>query len=186
VATDTSGLSGLAGRYAAAVYDIAETAGTLDAVAEDLRSLRRMIEDSVDLRRMIASPVVDRAGQAKAMRALLEAAGANALTLRFVGVVSDNRRLFVLPAIIEAYLRQLAARRGEVVAQVTSAKPLSPAHVDKVTENLRRSLGSKVMVDLKVDPDLIGGLVVRVGSKLVDDSLRTKLMRLQLAMKGVG
>lgn len=186
MATDTSGLSGLAGRYAAAVYDIAETAGTLDAVAEDLRSLRRMIEDSVDLRRMIASPVVDRAGQAKAMRALLEAAGANALTLRFVGVVSDNRRLFVLPAIIEAYLRQLAARRGEVVAQVTSAKPLSPAHVDKVTENLRRSLGSKVMVDLKVDPDLIGGLVVRVGSKLVDDSLRTKLMRLQLAMKGVG
>ena len=168
------------------MYDIAETAGTLDAVAEDLRSLRRMIEGSADLRRMIASPVVDRAGQAKAMRALLEAAGANELTLRFVGVVSDNRRLFVLPAIIEAYLRQLAARRGEVVAHVTSAKPLSPAHVDKVTENLRRSLGSKVMVDLKVDPDLIGGLVVRVGSKLVDDSLRTKLMRLQLAMKGVG
>ena len=186
MATDTSGLSGLAGRYAAAVYDIAETAGSLDAVADDLRAIRRMIDESADLRRMIASPVVDRGGQSKAMRALLEAARANELTQRFVGVISDNRRLFVLPAIIDAYLRQLAARRGEVVAHVTSAKPLSPAQVDQVTENLRRSLGSKVMVDLKVDPDLIGGLVVRVGSKLVDDSLRTKLMRLQLAMKGVG
>jgi F-type H+-transporting ATPase subunit delta len=185
VATDTSGLSGLAGRYAAAVYDIADTAGTLDAVAEDLRSIRRMIDDSADLRRLIASPVVDRAEQAKAMRALLERSGANELTLRFVGVVSDNRRLFVLPAIIDAYLRRLAERRGEVVAHVTSAQALAPAQVDKVTETLRRSLGSKVVVDLKVDPGLIGGLVVRVGSKLIDDSLRTKLMRLQLAMKGV-
>jgi F-type H+-transporting ATPase subunit delta len=186
VATDTSGLSGLAARYAAAVYDIAETAGTLDAVADDLRAVRRMIEESDDLRRLIASPVVDRAGQAKAMRALLERSGANELTLRFIGVVSDNRRLFVLPAIIDAYLRRLAERRGEVVAHVISAKALSPAQVEKVTESLRRSLGSKVMVDLKVDPELIGGLVVRVGSKLIDDSLRTKLMRLQLAMKGVG
>lgn len=186
MATDTAGLSGLAGRYAAAVYDIAETAGTLDAVAEDLRTIHRMLEESADLRRLIASPVVDRAAQAKAMRALLERSGANELTLRFIGVVSDNRRLFVLPAIIDAYLRQLAARRGEVVAHVISAKPLAPAQVDKVTETLRRSLGSKVVVDLKVDAGLIGGLVVRVGSKLVDDSLRSKLMRLQLAMKGVG
>jgi len=120
------------------------------------------------------------------MRALLERAGANELTVRFVGVVSENRRLFVLPAIIEAYLRRLADRRGEVVAHVASAKPLSAAQVEKVTESLRGSLGSKVMVDLEVDPGLIGGLVVRVGSKLVDDSLRTKLARLQLAMKGVG
>lgn len=186
MATDTSGLSGLAGRYATAVYDIAETAGTLDAVAEDLRTIRRMIDESADLRRLITSPVVDRVDQAKAMRALLERAGANELTVRFVGVVSENRRLFVLPAIIEAYLRRLADRRGEVVAHVASAKPLSAAQVEKVTESLRGSLGSKVMVDLEVDPGLIGGLVVRVGSKLVDDSLRTKLARLQLAMKGVG
>jgi F-type H+-transporting ATPase subunit delta len=186
VATETSGLSGLAGRYAAALYDIAETAGTLDAVAEDLRTIGRMLAESADLRRLIASPVIDRADQAKAMRALLERSGANELSLRFVGVVTDNRRLFVLPAIIEAYLRRLAERRGEVVAHVVSAKALAPAQIDRVTETLRRSLGSKVMVDLKVDPDLIGGLVVRVGSKLVDDSLRTKLMRLQRAMKGVG
>jgi F-type H+-transporting ATPase subunit delta len=186
VATETSGLSGLAGRYAAALYDIAETAGTLDAVAADLRTISAMLVESADLRRLIASPVIDRGDQAKAMRALLERGGANELSLRFVGVVTDNRRLFVLPAIIEAYLRRLAERRGEVVAHVVSAQALAPAQVDKVTETLRRSLGSKVMVDLKVDPGLIGGLVVRVGSKLVDDSLRTKLTRLQLAMKGVG
>ncbi len=101
-------------------------------------------------------------------------------------MVSDNRRLFVLPAIIEAYLRRLAERRGEIVAHVSAAQALSPAQVERVTETLRRSLGSKVVVDLAVDPGLIGGLVVRVGSKLVDDSLRSKLMRLQLAMKGVG
>ncbi len=186
MATETSGLSGLAGRYAAALYDIAETAGTLDAVANDLRGLSAMVAESDDLRRLIASPVVDRGGQAKAMRALLERAGAGDLTLRFVGVVADNRRLFALPQIIDAYLRRLAERRGEVVAHVTSAKALTPAQVERVTESLRRSLGSKVVVDLKVDPGLIGGLVVRVGSKLVDDSLRTKLVRLQLAMKGVG
>jgi F-type H+-transporting ATPase subunit delta len=186
VATESSGLGGLAGRYAAALYDIAETAGTLDAVANDLRTVRAMIEESADLRRLIASPILDRADQAKAMRALLERAGAGDLALRFVGVVTENRRLFALPHIIDAYLRRLAERRGEVVAHVTSAQPLSPAQVERVTETLRRSLGSKVVVDLKVDPALIGGLVVRVGSKLVDDSIRTKLVRLQLAMKGVG
>ncbi len=186
MATDRHDVGGLAGRYAAALYDIAETAGTLDAVANDLRALRAMITESADLRRLIASPVLDRADQAKAMRALLERGGANDLTLRFVGVVTDNRRLFALPQIIEAYLRRLAERRGEVVAHVASAKALSPAQVERVTETLRRGLGSKVVVDLAVDPGLIGGLVVRVGSKLVDDSLRSKLLRLQLAMKGVG
>jgi F-type H+-transporting ATPase subunit delta len=186
VATDTSGLSGLAGRYAAALYDIAETAGTLDAVANDLRAVQRMVDESDDLRRLIRSPILDRADQAKAIRALLERAGAGDLTLRFVGVVTDNRRLFALSQIIAAYLRRLAERRGEVVAHVTSAQTLSDAQVARITETLRRSLGSKVVVDLKVDPGLIGGLVVRVGSKLVDDSLRTKLLRLQLAMKGVG
>ena len=186
MATGTSHLSGLAGRYAAALDDIAETKGTLDTVANDLRLVQRMIEESLDLRQLIASPVVDRAEQAKAMRVLLERAGVNELTLRFVGVLAKNHRLFALPHVIDAYLRRLAERRGEVVAHVVSAKPLSAAQVEKVTESLRGSLGSKVMVDLEVDPGLIGGLVVRVGSKLVDDSLRTKLARLQLAMKGVG
>lgn len=186
MATDTSGLSGLAGRYAAALYDIAESDNRLDVVAEDLRGVSRMIKESDDLRRLIASPVVDRVEQAKAMRAVLERAGVNELTQRFVGVVAENRRLFALPAVIDAYLRRLADRRGEVVAQVSSAKALSQAQVDKITAQLRSSLGAKVVVELTVDPALIGGLVVRVGSKLIDDSLRTKLARLQLAMKGVG
>jgi F-type H+-transporting ATPase subunit delta len=186
VATETSGLSGLAGRYAAALYDIAETAGSLDAVANDLRALRRMVDESADLRRLLGSPVLDRADQAKAMRALLQHAQAGDLSLRFVGVITENRRLFALPQIIDAYLRRLAERRGEVVAHVSAAQKLSDAQVERVTDALRRSLGAKVVVELAVDPGLIGGLVVRVGSKLVDDSIRTKLVRLQLAMKGVG
>jgi F-type H+-transporting ATPase subunit delta len=186
VATETSGLSGLAGRYAAALYDIAETAGALDAIADDLRGLRRMVDESADLRRLLSSPVLDRGAQAKAMRALLEHAQAGELTLRFVGVITENRRLFALPQIIDAYLKRLAERRGEVVAHVSSAQKLTDAQVERVTDALRRSLGAKVVVDLAVDSGLIGGLVVRVGSKLVDDSLKAKLVRLQLAMKGVG
>ena len=125
-------------------------------------------------------------GALTSMRALLEHAQAGDLTLRFVGVITENRRLFALPQIIDAYLRRLAERRGEVVAHVSSAQKLTEAQVERVTDALRRSLGAKVVVALAVDPGLIGGLVVRVGSKLVDDSIRTKLVRLQLAMKGVG
>ena len=117
---------------------------------------------------------------------MLEKAGVSELTRRFVGVVADNRRLFALSDMIEAFLRRLADKRGEIAAQVTSAKPLSDAQLARVTEQLKRTVGGKVVIDHKVDPGLIGGLVVRVGSKLIDNSLKTKLMRLQLAMKGVG
>jgi F-type H+-transporting ATPase subunit delta len=186
VATETTGLTGLAERYAVALYDLAETTGKLDEVARDLRDLKLMIEQSDDLRRLIFSPLISRTDQGKAIQAVLDKAGATDLVRRFVGVIAENRRLFALPQIIAAYLGRLAGKRGEVVAEVVSAASLNERQLASVTDALKKALGPKVVVDLKVDAGLIGGLVVRVGSKLVDNSLRTKLTRLEMAMKGVG
>ncbi|MBM3597789.1 MAG: F0F1 ATP synthase subunit delta [Alphaproteobacteria bacterium] len=183
MASETTGLTGLAERYAAALYELAEAEKSLDAVADDLRRLRDLIGESTDLARLIRSPVLSRADQVKAITAVL--AKANELTRCFVGTVAQNRRLFALGAMIKAYLAELAGRRGEIAAEVTSARKLSDAQVSAVTDNLRKVVGAKISVDLKVDPALIGGLVVRVGSRMVDSSIRTKLQRLQLAMKGV-
>lgn len=177
---------GLAARYAAALFDLADEQKQLDAVAGDLVVLRGMMAESGDLRRLIGSPVLSRGDQGRAMAALLGAAGSGDLVRRFVGLVAQNRRLFVLPAIIDAYLAQLARRRGEITAQVTSARPLDDRQRQAVAEAVQRAVGGKVAVDAKVDAGLIGGLVVKVGSRMVDSSLRSKLQRLQLTMKGVG
>jgi F-type H+-transporting ATPase subunit delta len=183
--TDTS-LSGLAGRYALALLDLADEDKSLDAVADDLRALRRMIGESEDLRRLLRSPLISREQQATALAAVLDKAGLGETTRRFVQVVARNRRLFVLPQIIDTYLSELAHRRGEVTAQVTSAVALSEGQRQALIESLKSSVGDKVKVDVKVDDSLIGGLIVKVGSRMIDNSLRSKLQRLQLAMKGVG
>lgn len=185
-ATSDRGTGGLAERYASALLELAEERNELDAVAEDLTGVGRMIEQSDDLQRLIRSPLLGRELQGKAMSALLERSGVGGLTRRFVLVAAQNRRLFALPQMIRAYLGELARRRGEVTAEVTAAKELDEGQRSALTEALRKAVGSKVTVDLKVDPDLIGGLVVKVGSRMVDSSLRSKLQRLQLAMKGVG
>ena len=177
---------GLAARYAAALFDLADEQKQLDSVAGDLVALRGMMAESGDLRRLVGSPVLSRGDQGRAMAALLGAAGAGDLVRRFIGLVARNRRLFVLPAIIDAYLAQLARRRGEITAQVTSARPLDERQRQAVAEAVQRAVGGKVAVDAKVDAGLIGGLVVKVGSRMVDSSLRSKLQRLQLTMKGVG
>ena len=177
---------GLAARYAAALFDLADEHKQLDAVAGDLVGLRAMMGDSADLRRLIGSPVLSRGDQGRAMAALLGAAGSGDLVRRFIGLVAQNRRLFVLPAIIDAYLAQLAARRGEMTAQVTSARPLDERQRQAIAEAVQRAVGGKVAVAAKVDAGLIGGLVVRVGSRMVDSSLRSKLQRMQLTMKGIG
>jgi F-type H+-transporting ATPase subunit delta len=186
LASGTTGSTDIAERYATALYEMADEAQQLDAVAEDLRGLRGMLAESDELRQFIRSPIYDRAEQTRAVLAVLEAAKVGDLTRRFVGVVGQNRRLAALPAIIDAYLETLARRRGEVTAEVSSAVALSDAQRDSLTESLRKAVGSKVVVETDVDPELIGGLVVRVGSRMFDASLRTKLQRMRLAMKGVG
>jgi len=185
VAAGGTGSGGLAARYAAALFELADEKKQLDEVAKDLQQLKAMLAESADLRLVIRNPMLSRAEQGRAMQALLEKAGASALMRRFIGLVAQNRRLFALPEMIDAYLAELARRRGEASAQVVSAQPLDERQRQAVTEALKRVTGGKVAVDLKVDPSLLGGLVVKVGSRLVDSSLKTKLQRLQLAMKGV-
>lgn len=184
MAGEAKGVSGLAERYAAALFDLADERKALDAVAGDLQSLRAMLRDSADLRRVIRSPVLSRDEQGKGIAALADKAQISPLARNFLGLLAQNRRLFALPDMIESFLHRLAERRGEVTAHVVSAQDLSPQQRDAVNEQLRKAVGRKVAVDIEVDPSLLGGLVVKVGSRMVDASLKSKLHRLQLAMKG--
>lgn len=182
----TTATTGVAGRYASALFELADGSKSLDQVAQDLDTFRKMVAESTDLARLIASPVIPRALQGKALLAVLDAAGISGLTRNFVGTVAANGRARDLPAMASAFLAELAARRGETTATVTSAVPLSPAQLQQLSDSLRSVLGSnKVSIDARVEPDILGGLVVKVGSRLFDSSVRSKLQRLQLAMKGV-
>ena len=184
--TASSAVSGVAGRYASALFDLADSSKSLDKVAQDLATFRKLVDESADLARLIASPVIGRALQGKALLAVLDAAGISGLTRNFVGTVAANGRARDLPAMASAFLAELARRRGETTATVTTAVPLSPAQLQQLSDSLRSVLGSnKVSIDARVEPDILGGLVVKVGSRLFDSSVRSKLQRLQLAMKGV-
>ena len=185
MASKTAGATRLAERYATALYELADEQKALDPVAADLRNLRGLIDESADLRRLIRSPVLSRAEQGKAIAALAEQAGFQSLVKNILGLLAKNRRLFVLPEVIAAYLAELAVRRGEVTAHVVSAQALSDAQRQSLDERLRRAIGGKVAIETRVDPSLLGGLIVKLGSRMVDASLSSKLQRLQLAMKGV-
>ncbi len=158
----------------------------LDDVASDLRQLRAMLAASVDLTRLVRSPVLSRLEQGRAVAALAQRAELSPLVRDFLAVVARNRRLFAVPAMIEGYLARLAERRGEVAASVTAAQPLNESQLEALSEHLRRTIGRRVSVDVRIDPRLIGGLIVKVGSRMVDGSVESKLRRLQLAMKGIG
>jgi len=184
VPSETIGV--IATRYAAALFDLADTASALDPVAGDLRTLQSMIHHSADLRRLIDSPVLNRTEQGRAITALAQACGFTDLTTKFLGLAAKNRRLFTLLGVIESYLGRLAARRGEKSASVASSVALTPAQQDALVSALKTAFGGNVAVNVTVDPSLLGGLVVQVGSRMVDSSLKTKLQHLKLAMKGVG
>jgi F-type H+-transporting ATPase subunit delta len=185
VASDLALASGLAGRYATALYELADQARALDAVSADLARIRSLIAENRDLAHLVSSPLIARDRQAKAMAAVIAQCGVHDLTRRFVGTVARNRRLFQLTAIIAAFQRLLADRRGEVTAEIASAVALSPAQLEALTGRLRAAIGRKVAIEAKVEPALLGGLRVRVGSRLIDASLSAKLQRMQLAMKGL-
>lgn len=180
----SSGVSGVAGRYASALFDLAEEQKQLDEVASDLDGIRRLLAESADLRRLVSSPVISRDAQGRAIHAVLEKAGVSELTLRFVAVVARNRRLFALDGMCVAYREQLASRRGEITAEVTTAQELSDSQRDRLEQQLRTAMGSKVALQMRTDGSLLGGMVVKVGSRMIDSSLRTKLQRLELSLKG--
>ncbi|MEX0760442.1 MAG: F0F1 ATP synthase subunit delta [Tistlia sp.] len=184
MAGEDSPVGGLAKRYATALIELADQAKKLDAVAEDLRGLSGLIEESADLRRLLRSPLYDRDEQIAAMGEVLSRAGVDDLTRRFVLVVAGNRRLFALPGMIDGYLAELARRRGEVTAKVSAARELDKAQLKTLQQAIDKVVGGTAKIELKVDPALLGGLVVRVGSRMIDGSLKGKLDRLQLAMKG--
>src|SRR6185312_8335412 len=183
---ESTGISGLAERYAAALFELADERHALDEAAGDLRELRAMLAASPDLGRLVRSPVLSRAEQGKAMAVLVENAKLSQLTADFIAIVARNRRLFAVPAMIEAYLNKLAERRGEVTAEITAAQPLNAAQQDALGEQLRRVVGGRVAVDVRVDPSLLGGMIVKIGSRMVDGSIKGQLQRLQLSMKGIG
>ena len=183
---ETMIVSGLSGRYAVALFELAKDGGNLDSVASDLQNLNAMMSESPDLVRLIRSPVLTREDQGKAMDAVMEKAGFSDMTRNFVGLVSRNRRLFSLGDMIDAFAKLLAQHKGEISADVTSAQPLDDAQMAAISASLAKAVGREVNVSANVDESLIGGLVVKVGSRMIDNSIRTKLQNLQLAMKGVG
>lgn len=197
MSSEASIVAGIASRYTSALFDLAAEAerdaglardlgvagGALDQVAADLEVLRLVIDQSPDFRRMMTSPVITREDQARAVAAIAAKAQLSGLTRNFLGLLAKNRRLFVLPRIIEAYVALLADLRGEVRAEVASARALSDAQRAALVEQLRGALGKEVSVAERVDESLLGGLVVKVGSRMIDSSLKTKLANLKLALK---
>ena len=174
----------LAGRYATALFELARDERKLEAVGASLASLRQALRDSEDFRELTTSPLITREQAVGAVGATAKAMQLDPLTANFVGVVAQNRRLSQLPQIIRAFNLLAANHRGETTAEITSAHPLDDGQVAALKSNLKSRLGRDVAVDLSVDPAILGGLVVKVGSQMIDGSIRTKLNSLALAMKG--
>jgi F-type H+-transporting ATPase subunit delta len=178
--------AGVAGRYATALFELARSENAVDRVEADLDALSAALDESPELRDLVSSAVYSRADQGKAMAALADRMGLGREVTNTLGVMAANRRLFVLRGVIAAVKGLIAEARGEVTAEVTAARPLTDAQRDELLGILRDKTGRAVKLDVSVDESLIGGLVVRVGSRMIDTSIRTKLASLQNVMKEVG
>ncbi len=180
-------VSGVAGRYASALFSLARDANDTEGIASALASFDRMIAESPDLQRLVRSPVFSAAEQLKALDALLDKAGVTGIAANFIKLVAAKRRLFAIRDMIAQYGKLFDAFRGVTRAEVTSAAPLSQANVAALKESLRAvSGGRQVDLTARVDPSIIGGLVVKLGSRMVDGSLKTKLNAIRTRMKEVG
>ncbi|WP_029074955.1 F0F1 ATP synthase subunit delta [Kaistia adipata] len=186
MAEDNTLVSGVAERYATALFDLALESGAIDAVDADLSRFLALLNDSDDLVRLVRSPVFAAEDQLRAVSAILAKAGIGGLVGNFIKVAANNRRLFAVPGMIAGFRQLLAKHRGEVTAEVTSAEALSDAQVAALKEALKAQIGKDVTLSSNVDPALIGGLVVKVGSRMIDTSVRSKLNSLKIAMKEVG
>ena len=177
-------ISGMAGRYANALFELALETKSLDAVKTDLDRFDALIGGSADLNRLVRSPVFDADEQLRALAAILDKAGIQGLAANFLRVIATNRRLFAVRDMIRGYRTLVARHKGEVSAQVTVAEPLSDKNLDALKGALKSVTGGKdIDFDVKIDPAIIGGLIVKVGSRMVDSSLRTKLNAIKIAMK---
>jgi F-type H+-transporting ATPase subunit delta len=184
VAIEEPQISGLAGRYANAVFELAQEERAVDAVERDFSALSALIRASSDLARLVRAPIYSRDQQKAGMDAVLRRMEAMPLTVRFVLLLAMKGRLFVLNDVIRAFMLLAAKQRGEIDAEVTSAHPLSDAEAVELKFALKSRLGRDARLHAKVDSSLLGGLVVKVGSRMIDSSLRTKLEGLRAAMRG--
>ena len=183
---ETSGgiQASLAGRYATALFGLARDEGKIDAVSRSLDSLEAALSGSNDFATLVASPLVGRSDAAKAVAALTPTLGLDPITERFLGVLAQNGRLRELKSIIRLVRELALGHRGETTAEVTSAHPLNDRQIAELKAKLRARMGRDVAVNAAVDPSLLGGIVVRLGSQMIDASIRTKLNTLATAMKG--
>jgi len=173
----------VAGRYASALFDLASEQKSVAAVEADLKRFDGLLSLSEDLRNLVRSPLTSSDDQGRALAAVLAQAGIGGITANFVALVAKNRRLFVIPEMIANFSKLAANARGEIAAEVTSAQPLTDSQTQALRETLRASAGKDVILAAKVDPSLIGGLVVKIGSRMIDSSLKTKLANLSVALK---
>jgi F-type H+-transporting ATPase subunit delta len=178
--------TGIAARYATALFELARDGTSLDRLEADVSALAAAMKDSADLRAMISSPIYSREAQGSAIAAVAARMGLSDLAANTLRLMASNRRLFVLPQLIARLAAMIAEHNGEVTAEVASAKPLTKPQAEKLAKTLKASFGRDVKLDVTVDEALIGGLVVKVGSKMIDTSIRTKLDQLQNTMKEVG
>jgi F-type H+-transporting ATPase subunit delta len=183
VAGENGIVSGMAGRYATALFELALESNAVDQVKADLASFDAMVGSSPDLTRLVRSPVFSAEDQAKALAAILDKAGIKGIAANFLRVVAANRRLFAVREIIRGFNALVARHKGEVTAEVTVAEQLNDARMNDIRDALKQVTGKDVQVDVTVDPSIIGGLKVKVGSRMVDASLRTKLNSIKFAMK---
>jgi F-type H+-transporting ATPase subunit delta len=174
----------LAGRYAIALFELARDGKQIETVGESLGALRTALRESDELKQLVASPLIGREQKLKAIDAVAGEMKLDPLTRNFLGVLAQNRRLAQLDAVARAYNLLSARHRGELTAEITSARALDEAQVDAIKQNLRARMGRDIAVDLAVDPAILGGLVVKIGSQQIDGSIRTKLNNLAHAMKG--
>jgi F-type H+-transporting ATPase subunit delta len=174
----------LSGRYATALFELARDSKALPKVEASLATVQQALDESADFKALTTSPLIARGPAAKAVAATAGVLKLDATTTNFLGVLAQNRRLSQLPAIIRAFRQLAAAHRGETTAEVVSAHPLDAEQVDALKAQLRTRLGRDVTVDLSVDPSLLGGLVVKIGSQMIDSSIKTRLNSLAHAMKG--
>ena len=186
MAQSTSLIAGVADRYAGSLFDLARDTSSIPAVEADLTRFEALLHESEDLNRLVKSPVFSAEEQERAIAAVLRQVGITGLVANFLQVVAQNRRLFAVPGMIQAFRRIAAEHRGEVTAEVTSAHALTETQESELKATLKSIANKDVTINVTVDPTLLGGLVVKMGSRQIDTSLKTKLASLKLALKEVG
>jgi F-type H+-transporting ATPase subunit delta len=186
VAAEDPSVSGVSGRYATALFELARDEKSIDAVKADLEKFEAMLADSIDLKRLVRSPVFSAGEQSRALAAVLDKSGISGVAAKFLKVLTANRRLFAVTDVIRAFRALVARFKGEATADVTVAEKLSDKNLDALKTALKSVTGKDVALNVNVDPSIIGGLVVKLGSRMVDSSLRTKLNSIKHAMKEAG